>query len=74
MAVIHKIWSDNAIPRNDHEIRSFSPNDATLTRYERLKFSQFDQGFTALEGYCTKFDPFSAIDLTIRGLELQLNI
>ena len=71
IAVIHKKWWGNAISRNDHEIRSFPPNDATLTIYDRSGFSLLDQRDNALEGYCTKFDPLSAIALTIRGLKLQ---
>ena len=32
--VIHKKWSDKVILRDDYEIRSFSPNDAPLRKYE----------------------------------------
>ena len=71
VAVIHKKWWDKTISRNDHEIRFFSSNDATLTRYYRLKLSQFLQGVIALGSNCTKFDHWSAIAVTIRGLKLR---
>ena len=74
IAVIHEKWSDKAISRNDHEIRSFWPNDAPLTRYDRLKFSISHQGVISHGGYCTKLDPCSAIALKIRGLKLRLYI
>ena len=62
-------WSDKAILQNDHEIRFFSPNDAPLKRYVRLKFWVSDQGVISLEG--AKLNIFSAIALTIRGLKFE---
>ena len=72
IAVIHEKWLDKAISLNGHEIRPFSPNDAPLNRYNRLKFLITYQGVIALECYCTKLDPSSAIALTIQGLKLRL--
>ena len=74
IAVTHGKWSNKAVSRNDREIRSFSPNDAPLTRYNLLKMLMSRQGVISSEGHWTMLEPFSAIAPAIRGLKLQLHM